>query len=60
MRFNWLIYWRTSFVFWLALFLYFAVTEVFNHSYRHPMEVLLIPGVFVVLSVFQIRRIKNR
>jgi len=60
MRFNWLIYWQTSLVFWLALFLYFAVTEVLHHSYRHPLEVLLVPGAFVILSVFQIRLLKNR
>ena len=45
MRFNWLVYWRTSFVFWLALFLYFAVTEAFHQSYRHPIEVLIVPGI---------------
>jgi hypothetical protein len=60
MRMDWLIFWRTSFVFWLTLFLYFATMESTNHSYPHPIGVLLIPGAFVILSGYQIRRIKTR
>jgi len=60
MKMDWLTFWRTSFVVWLALFLYFAITQTLHHSYPHPVAVLLPPLCFAILSVLQIRRIKDR
>jgi len=60
MKMDWLTFWRTSFVIWLALFLYFAMGQTLHRSYPHPVAVLLPPLFFAILSAFQIRRIKNQ
>jgi hypothetical protein len=60
MKMDWLTFWRTSFVVWLTLLLYFAISQTVHPSYPHPVMVLLPPLCFVILSALQIRRIKNR
>lgn len=61
MKFNGLVFWRTSLFVWGAIFLYVAVQEAKGHVFPHPMEVLLIPGAIGIFSALQLNReIKSR
>lgn len=57
------VFWRASVIFWAGIFLFVSTMEVLNHAYLHPLEVILAPLVFAILSAFrlshEIRRRRN-
>jgi hypothetical protein len=61
MRFDRLAFWRASLIFWIAALLYVVAMELLRHPYSHPVEILLPPIFFAILSASRLHReIRNR
>ena len=56
MKINGLIFWRTSLIFWVVVFLIVVVQEAMGHVFVHPIEVVLVPIIFVIMSALQLNR----